>query len=172
MSFERQNNHRMKQGKEKTGRSSLNLRTIFRYLMEEGYYPQYEKTHILVDIDDNIGVIQYQEGILTIRVFFTIEEEAYNLFLEASNATMIETFAVKPAIIDDMNNLMFSCEIMCDSLRDIRRFFPRGIERIREALTVHKAEMKKAIMNDSLSAGAVAAGDLFTFNSETVKPLS
>ncbi len=137
--------------KQKGSRSSLTLRAIFRYMMEEGLYPQYEKTHIIFDIDDNIGVVQYEEGILSIRVFFTIEEEVYNLFLEASNSTMIETFAVKPAILDDMKNIMFSCEIMCDTLRDLRRFFPRGIERIREALQAHKIEMKKVISSQDTS---------------------
>ncbi len=126
-------------------RGTLTMRTLFRYMMEEGYYPQYEKTHILFEIDDNTGVVQYQEDILTIRLFFTIDEDAYNLFLEASNATMVETFTVKPVILEDRFNIMFSCEIICDNLRDLRRFFPRGIERIREALEVHKAEMKKAI---------------------------
>ncbi len=163
----------MKQNEEKKGmRSSLNLRSIFRVMMEEGYYPKYEKTHILFEFDDNIGVVQYQEGILSIRVFFTIDEEAYHLFLEGSNSTMIETFAVKPAITDDMRNIMFSCEIMCDTVRDMRRFFPRGVERIREALVVHKAEMKKAIMNDSLTSGTIATGDSFGISLKTAKPLS
>ncbi len=157
----------------KRSRSSLNLRTIFRYMMEEGYYPQYEKSHIVFGIDDNIGVVQYQEDILTIRVFFTIEEEAYDLFIEASNSSMIETFAVKPAILDDRKNIMFSCEIMCDTLRDLRRFFPRGVERIRESLVAHKAEMKKAIMNDSLNSNTYAApSDQFTPHDKTAKLLS
>ncbi len=135
----------MKQNSTAIHKGTLTMRTLFRYMMEEGYYPQYEKTHILFGIDDNTGVVQYQEDILTIRLFFTIDEEAYNLFLEASNATMVETFAVKPVILEDQLNIMFSCEIICDNLRDLRRFFPRGIERLREALEVHKTEMKKAI---------------------------
>ncbi len=141
-------------------------------MMEQGYYPKYEKTHILFDIDDNIGVVQYQEDILSIRLFFTIDEEAYGLFLEASNSTMTETFAIKPVILDDMKNIMFSCEIMCDNLRDMRRFFPRGIERIREALAAHKAEMKKAIMSDSLTSGAIATGESFGISLKSAKPLS
>ncbi len=162
----------MKDGKEKAGRSSLSLRKIFRYLMEEGYYPKYEKTHILFNIDDNIGVVQYQEGILSIRIFFSIDYEAYSLFLEASNATMVETLVVKPAVIDDMKNIMFSCEIMCDTLRDLRRFFPRGLELLNEALTVHKAEMKKAIMADSFSSGTMSAGESFGITAKSAKPLS
>ncbi len=162
----------MKQEKEKSSRSSLSLRTIFRYMMEEGYYPKYERTHIIFGMDDNIGVVQYQEGILSIRMFFTIEPEAHHLFLEASNSTMVETFAVKPVILDDRKNIMFSCEIMCDNLRDLRRFFPRGADRLKEALTIHKEEMKKAIMTDSLSSGSIASGDPFGSNAKTAKPLS
>ncbi len=141
--------------------------------MEEGYYPQYEKTHILFGIDDNIGVVQLQEDILSIRVFFTIDAEAYQYFLEASNSTMVETFMVKPAILDDMKNIMFSCEIMCDNLRDLRKYFPRGVARLQEALTVHKAEMKKVIMAGNLSTTAISApGDFLSSGSKIPKPLS
>ncbi len=155
-----------------SGRSSLNLKSIFKYMMEEGFYPKYEKTHILFSIDDNIGVVQYQERILTVRIFFTTEEEAYNLFLEASNSTMVETFSVKAVILDDRKNIMFSCEIMCDTLRDLKRFFPRAVSRLQEALIVHKAEMKKAIISDSLTSGAIATGESFGLSTKTAKPLS
>ncbi len=161
----------MKTG-EKSAKVRLNLRTIFRYMMEEGYYPKYEKTHILFEIDDNVGVVQYQEDILSIRLFFTIDEDAYALFLEASNSTMIETFTVKPVILEDMKNIMFSCEIICDNLRDLRRFFPRGVDRIRESLIVHKAEMKKAVISDSLSSGTIASPDIFSLDSKASKLLS
>ncbi len=158
---------------EKENKGSLNLRSIFRYMMEEGYYPKYEKTHIIFGIDDNIGVVQYQEDILSIRIFFTIDEEVYRYFLEASNSTMVETFMVKPAILDDMKNIMFSCEIICDNLRDLRKFFPRGIGRLKEALTVHKAEMKNVIMADQISATSIpAAGDSFSAAGKINKPLS
>ncbi len=157
----------------RTGRSSLNMRSIFRYMMEEGYYPKFEKTHILFDFDDNVGVVEYHEGILIIRMFFTIEPEAYDFFLEASNATMVETFAVKPAILDDRKNIMFSCEMICDNLRDMRRFFPRGIERLREALAVHRSEMKKAIISDSLSSSALTgATDFISSGDKAAKPFS
>ncbi len=147
MSFAAEKRQNMKQG----NKSTLNYRTIFRYMMEEGYSPQFEKSHILFDIDDNIGVVQYQEDILSIRVFFTIDEDAYSLFLETSNSTMLESFMVKPVIMDDMRTIMFSCEILCDNLRDLRKFFPRGIERLREALVIHRAEMKKAISTQDTS---------------------
>ncbi len=153
-------------------KTGMNMKTIFRYMMEEGYYPQYEKTHIIFDIDDNIGVVQYQEDILSIRVFFAIDEEAHSLFLEASNATMVETFAVKPAILDDRKNIMFSCEIICDNLRDLRRFFPRGVNRLREAIQAHKMEMKKAIMSDSLNSNSITPADFTNIACKTAKPLS
>ena len=109
-------------------------------MMEGGYNPTYEKTHILFSIDDNTAVVEYEEGVLSIRLFFSIEEDAYDLFLEASNATMTETFMVKPAVLDDMKNIMFSCEILCDTEREFRKFFPRGIERLNETIMLHKAE--------------------------------
>ncbi len=158
--------------KPKAGKTSLNLRRICRYMMEEGYYPKYEKSHILFGIDDNMGVVEYNEGILSIRLFFTIDEEAYNLFLEASNSTMVETYLVKPAILDDMKNIMFSCEIMCDTIRDLRRFFPRGIDRLKEALQIHQMEMKKAIMSDSLFSGTVSTGDSLPSGNKHMKLLS
>ncbi len=175
MSLGQQKINAMKKNEEKKakeGGSTLNMRIIFRYMMETGYYPQYEKTHILFDIDDNIGVVEYNEDILSIRVFFTIDSEAYSFFLEASNATMAETYAVKPAILNDNKTIMFSCEIICDNLRDLRRFFPRGVERIQEALAIHKDEMKKAIISDSLTSGAIATGESIGVTQKSAKLLS
>ena len=87
-------------------RCSLNLRNIFKSMMEGGYYPVYERTHIQFGLDDNIAVLEYEEGILSIRLFFSIDEEAYDLFLEASNSMMLSTSLVKPAIMDDMQNIL------------------------------------------------------------------
>ena len=137
--------------------ASLNMRSIFRCMMEEGYYPTFEHTHIQFGIDDNIGIVEYEEGILSVRLFFSIEEAAYELFLEASNLTMIETYAVKPAILDDMKNIMFSCEVMCDNLREFRKFFPRAITRLGEALIVHKGEMKKLVLASEVAAKTIPA---------------
>ena len=149
------------------------MRKIFRCMMEEGYYPVYEKTHILFGIEDNTAVVEYEEGILSVRVFFTIEEDAYDLFLEASNAAMTETYIVKPAILEDMKNIMFSCEMMCDNMREFRKFFPKGIERITEAIIVHKAEMKKLILAENVSSAVVpATEDTFALYSKGVKPMS
>ena len=95
--------------------AGLSMRSMFRCMMEEGYYPTFEQTHIQFGLDDNIAVVEYEEGVLSVRLFFSIEEEAYEIFLEASNMMMIETFAVKPVILEDMKNIMFSCEMRCDT---------------------------------------------------------
>lgn len=164
-----------KNNKAAAGHSSLNMRSIFRCMMEEGYYPTFEKTHIQFGIDDNIGVVEYEENILSIRLFFSIEEDVYDLFLEASNAAMMETYIVKPVILDDMKNIMFSCEIMCDTLREFRKFFPRGIERLNEALMMHKAEMKKLLLAEEVAGAKIPATDdiaSMTGTSKNMKLLS
>ena len=150
---------------------SLNLRSIFRCMMEDGYYPVYEQTHIQFGIEDNIAVVEYEEGILSVRLFFSIDEDMHDLFLEASNMTMLKTFIVKPAILDDMTNVMFSCELFCDNIRDFRRFFPRACDRVREALSAHKAEMKKFIMANEVANTALPARDE-TMTGSTRKLLS
>ena len=135
----------------------IKLRDMFRCMMEESYYPVFEQTHIQFVIDDNIAVLEYEEDIVSVRLFFSIDEDAYDLFLEASNSTMLETYAVKPAILDDMTNLMFSCEFMCDNLRDFRRFFPRAVARLKEALNTHKSEMKKLIIATEVASATIPA---------------
>lgn len=136
----------MKTNIQKTEKPSLTLKRIFRCMMEGGYYPVYEKTHILFDMDDNIGVVEYEDGVLAVRLFFSIEEEAYSLFTEVGNTVMQESDLVKPVILDDRRNLMFSCETMCDNVREFRKFFPRCIEMINETLVMHKSEVKNIIM--------------------------
>lgn len=154
-------------------KGSLNMRSIFRCMMEQGYYPKYEKTHISFNIDENTAIVEYEEDVLSIRLFFSIDEDSYDLFLEASNSAMTESFIVKPAILDDMKHIMFSCEIMCDNTRELRKFFPRGIDRLKEAIDIHKAEMKKLIIAENVSSAAVsAAEDTFISSSKAVKPLS
>lgn len=133
----------------------LTMRSIFRCMMEGNYSPSYEKSHILFNLDDNIGVVEYEEGVLSVRLFFGIEEDAYSLFLAASNTTMCGTFIVKPVVLDDMKSIMFSCEILCDTVREFRRFFPRCIELIMEALDIHKSEMKRLIKAKSLTDKAL-----------------
>lgn len=128
-------------------------------MMEDGYYPTFERTHIQFDLDDNIAVVEYEENILSIRLFFTIEEDINGLFLEASNAAMMETYMVKPVILDDMKNIMFSCEMMCDNVREFRKFFRRGVSLLTEALMMHKAEMKKLLLVEGVAGAAIPATD-------------
>lgn len=148
--------------------NSLNMRSIFRCMMEGGYYPEYEDTHILFGIDDNMAVVEYEEGILSIRIFFSIDEDEYDLFLEASNAAMLETFIVKPAIMDNMKNIMFSCEMICSNVREFRKFFPRGIHYLQEAIRMHKIEMKKLILAEKLSSATISATeDTYAFKKDS-----
>ena len=128
-------------------------------MMEDGYYPTFENTHIQFGLDGNIAVVEYEEDVLAIKLFFTIDEEAYDLFLEASNMTMLETFCVKPAVLVDMTNLMFSCEMFCDNVRDLRRFLPRACDRLKGSLTAHKAEMKKLILASEVANSTLPAKD-------------
>lgn len=125
------------------------MTSIFRCMMEDGYYPTYEKTHILFGLDDSLGVVEYEEGILSVRLFYTIEEDAYNLFMEASNETMSECYIVKPVLLDDRKSLMFSCEMLCDTIKEFRKFFPRGVEMIKDAVDTHKQKMKMLVLSDS-----------------------
>lgn len=145
-------------------RNSLTMRTIFRHLMEDGYYPQLEKSHILFNLDDNVAVLEYEENVLSIRIFFTIEEEAYDMFLDASNSAMMETYLVKPVILDDMRNIMFSFETLCDTERDFTRFFRKGLHRLSETITIHKAEMKKLILSNEAASAALAQQEETSMN--------
>jgi hypothetical protein len=138
---------------------SLNLKSIFRCMMEDGYYPSFEQNHIQFGVDDNIGVVEYEDDVLSVRLFFSIDEEAYGLFLEASNLTMIETYAVKPAVLDDMKNIMFSCEFPCDTVKVFRKFFPRAITYLNEALSSHKAAMRRLVLAGELTAKTIPATD-------------
>lgn len=147
-----------KSDKNRSGRS-LTMRSIFRCMMEDGYYPTFEKTHIQFGMDDNIAVVEYEEGILAVRLFFSIEEEAYDLFLEASNSMMMYNWCAKAVVLDDMKNIMFGCEIPCDNVREFRKFFPRCIEMLREGLRAHKSEMRRLILADQVASKAIPAAD-------------
>lgn len=152
----------MKSGTEKKPGRSLNMTGIFRCMMEEGYYPIYEKTHIVFGLDDNLAIVEYEEGVLSVRLFFSIDAETYPLFLEAANETMLKAFIVKPVVLDDMKNLMFSCETLCDTVREFRKFFPRCIELLREALRQHKSEMKKLLLAAEVTSKTIPATDDIT----------
>ena len=148
-----------KSDKNRSGRS-LTMRSIFRCMMEDGYYPTFEKTHIQFGMDDNIAVVEYEEGILAVRLFFSIEEEAYDLFLEASNSMMMYNYSVKAVILDDMKNIMFGCEIPCDNVREFKKFFPRSIRNIKDTLVLHRHEMKALLQKSMLYK------DLYTHDDE------
>ena len=137
----------------------LSLRSIFRCMMEEGYFPVYEDSHIQFGMGENIAVVEYDEDVVSVRLFFSIDESAYDFFLEASNMMMLETYVVKSAILDDMENIMFSCEMMCNNLREFRKLLPKAIDRLNEALTVHKEEMKKIILANEVAAKTIPATD-------------
>lgn len=141
----------------------LCMKSIFKCMMEDGYTPSFETTHIQFDIEDNIGVLEFDEDILSVHLFFSIDEESYELFLEASNLTMLETYAVKAVVMEDMKNIMFSCETMCDSISEFKKFLPRAIERLKEALSTHKSKMKRLILASELLAKTTpATGDTMT----------
>ena len=154
--------------KTKSGRT-LTMRSIFRCMMEDGYYPTCEKTHIQFDMDDNIAVVEYEEGILAVRLFFSIEEEAYDLFLEASNSMMMYNYSVKAVVLDDMKNIMFGCEIPCDNAREFRKFFPRCIELLQEGLRSHKSEIRRMILADQVASKTIPATDDITSMTGTSK---
>lgn len=114
------------------------LRKIFRYLMENGYAPTFEKTHILFDAGGNTLVMEYEEGFMSLRLFFSIEEDEYENFLEASNSCMQSVFLVRPVVLDDRKTLMFSCENICETYSDFERFFPKMMNVLDESLKIHK----------------------------------
>ena len=122
---------------------SLDMRKIFTYLMENGYEPHYEDDFILFDIEDNTSVLEFEDGILSLRTFFTIDEEGYDMFLEASNFAMIKSIMMRPVIMEDMKSIMFSCETICDTFGDFKRFLPRLIEFSKKGLEIHKSQMRE-----------------------------
>ena len=124
---------------------SLTMRRIFTYMMENGYLPTFEDDYILFDINDNTSVLDYEAGVLTLRTFYTIDKEGYEIFLEASNYAMLKSSMIKPVIMEDMKSIMFSCETFCDNMGDFRRFFPRMVDYTKKGLEVHKNEMRELI---------------------------
>ena len=124
---------------------SLDMRKIFTYMMENGYEPHYEDKYILFDIDDNTSVLEYDDGILSIRTFFTIDEDGYDMFLEASNFAMMKSLMIRPVIMEDMKSIMFSCETLCGSLYEFRKFLPKLIDFSKKGLEIHKNEMRELI---------------------------
>lgn len=140
-------------------RSSLNIRRIFRCMMEDGYYPSYEKTNILFEMDENIAVLEYEEDIVSIRLFFSIDEDAYDLFLEASNSTMSKSFMVKPVVLESMDTIMFSFEAPCRNLREFRRMIKVGIDSLRQTVDIHKSEMRRLILAEEMVTAMLPASE-------------
>lgn len=151
---------------------ALALRDIFRCMMEDRLSPIYEDSHIIFGIEDNLAVVEYEEKILSVRLFFSIDAEACNLFLEASNSMMLTTDIVKAVVLDDRTNIMFSCELMCDTVREFKKFFPRAVEYIKEAVIEHKREMKRLIISSDISSGNIAGADESAPHNTKRKPLS
>lgn len=145
------------------------MRSMFRAMMEEGYYPYFNKTHIMFNHDDNMVIVEHANGILCLRLFFSIEEEAYDLFLEASNQTMLNTFVTKPVLMDDMKTIMFSCETFCDNIREFRKLFPRCIHLIDESIAAHRKEMKKLVLAEETVSKTIPASDEWSSLAGTLK---
>ena len=142
-------------------KKSLDMKNIFKCMMEDGYYPVFDKNHIEFELDDNLAVVEYTDDILSVRLFFSIESESYPLFLQAANDTMIKAYIVKPAVLDDRKNLMFSCEVFCDNVSEFRKFFPLCLSAIRDALSQHRSEMKKLIIAEEIAAKRIPATEDF-----------
>ncbi len=126
-------------------KQGLNITGVFQYMMENGYNPSFEYTHIQFECDGNTSVVECEDGFVTVRIFFSIEADEYDLFIEASNLMMTQTYSVKSVVLEDRENIVFSCEFFCDNLKDFKSFFPRAVECIVDGLNVHKSEMRKLL---------------------------
>ena len=152
---------------------SLATRKIFSYLMENGFNPKFEDGCIIFDIDETTSILEYDDGILTLRTFFTIEEEEFDMFLEASNLAMLKSTMMKAVIIEDMNSIMFSCETYCDNVSDFKRYFPKMLESSRKGIKIHKTQMKELIRASELASRKMPATDeLIGTGISRGKPLS
>ena len=155
--------------KKENSQKTLTKLNMFKAMMEGGYYPYYNKTHIMFSHDDNPVIVEQANGILCLRMFFTIEEEAYDLFLEASNQTMLDTYIVKPVLMNDMKTIMFSCETFCYNIREFRKFLPHCIHLIDESIAAHKKEMKKLVLAEEALSKTIPASDDWSSLAGTLK---
>ena len=151
--------HVMKKTQENK-RSSLNYTGIFQYLMEEGYFPRFELTHILFEYEDNTAMLEYKDRIMCLRIFFSIDEETSILLILGSNSVMAYTKGVKAVVLNDEDTIMFSAEFMCDNIREFRKFFPIALHNLSHALAEHKNTMKEILENSMLYK------DFYTHNYE------
>ncbi|MBO5418673.1 MAG: hypothetical protein J6A22_01190 [Bacteroidales bacterium] len=118
------------------------IRSLCRCLMEEGYHPNLEDGYVSVYLNDNVYILEYGEGIVSVMLFFSVDEEACFSFMQASNVMHLKCTTVKAVMLDDNESLMFRSEFFCNTVRQFRKFFPRSIEMLDDAVTVHRMEMK------------------------------
>lgn len=104
--------------------------------MEDGYYPVYRKTYITFSIGDDTAVLEYNQGILTLKIFFSIDDEYAALLLTAANTIMQSSPTIKSLMDEDGKNIIFSCETFCTSKRDFRKILPAMISMLQEALVL------------------------------------
>ena len=126
-------------------RNGLNMTGIFKFMMEAGYNPSFEITHIEFECDGNTAVVECEDGFVSIRIFFSIEADEYDLFVEAAHLMMAKTYSIKSVVLEDRENLVFCCEYFCDNIRDFKNFLPRAVECLVDGLNVHKSEMRKLL---------------------------
>lgn len=158
--------------KTESKQQKVDMKQIFTYMMENGYNPTFEDNYILFDIEDNTSVLEYDEGILSVRTFFTIDEDGYDIFLEASNLAMINSLVIRPVIMEDMKSIMFSCETICDDMDDFKRFLPKLIEFSKKGLEIHKQEMKELIQaTEILNKTKPASEDMIFETGKSVSKL-
>ena len=138
---------------------SLKLRGIFKCMMEGGYYPTFEDGFIRFVTEENTAIVDYENGILSVRILFSIAPEEYDLFLEASNLTMQKTAVTKAVILMDMENIMFSCENFCYTESEFRKFFPLMVENVNKALHAHRHQMRRLIHAMEAASTKVPATD-------------
>ena len=138
---------------------SLTLKSIFKHMMENGYNPSFESGSIQFELGDDIAVVEYNEDIMSVRLFYTIDEDQYDLFLEASNMAMLKSYATKIAVLDNMTDLMFSCEFPCENIRDFKRLLPKAVDRLKDALKTHKEEMRRLIIASGVVSATIPATD-------------
>ena len=72
-------------------------------MMEDGYYPVYRKTYITFSIGDDTAVLEYNQGILTLKIFFSIDDEYAALLLTAANTIMQSSPTIK-SLMDEEGN--------------------------------------------------------------------
>ena len=140
-------------------KQDLMMRNIFRYMMENGYEPVYEDDYISFNIDENTSILEYSDSTLSVRTFFTIDEDEYDMFLEASNGAMLKSSLIRPVIMEDMTSIMFSCETLCENMNDVKRFFPRLVTLARNGLQIHKNEMRDLLQATNMLGNKMPASE-------------